>query len=89
MMLSVPRPETLARVETKKIIAFHGKYDAERVKFRQAMEKMVTEVANFDDKQTVKDYLEQKKREIGNALKDQESTMSELGADVNQSYRGL
>jgi hypothetical protein len=53
------------------------------------MEKMVTEVANFDDKQTVKDYLEQKKREIGNALKDQESTMSELGADVNQSYRGL
>jgi hypothetical protein len=39
MMLSVPRPETLARVETKKIIAFHGKYDAERVKFAKRWRK--------------------------------------------------
>src|SRR5438093_1608456 len=50
MVLSVPRPETLAAVKMEKIMAFHSKYEAERMKFRQAIEKMVTEVAKFDDK---------------------------------------
>ena len=69
----------------EKIVGFHSKYEAERMKFRQAIEKMVTEVAKFDDKDAVKDYLEQQRRVISNAIKDQESTMDELGVGVMHS----
>jgi hypothetical protein len=85
MVLSVPRTVNLATVPMQEILKFHSKYEPERMKFRQAIEKMVTDVAKIEDKNAIKDFLDQQKKTIKNALKDQESTLDELGVGMTHS----
>jgi hypothetical protein len=78
LVLPVPRPEHLAGVPIKKLIEFHGRHEAERMRFRHAIEKFAQGAASLQDPAVRRDFLEEKRKMIDEAVREQASAMDEL-----------
>lgn len=89
MVLPVPRPENLAAVPMKEILKFHRKYEAERMQFRAAIEKVTKDAAGLNDKSAIRDLLQQQKKVIANAMRDQEKALDEFGVGTAMSLMAV
>jgi hypothetical protein len=78
LVLPIPRPEYLDSVEMRRFIDFHERHGAERMKFRKAVENATKEAADLKDPGAIKDFLDERKRTIRDALKDQSHALDEL-----------
>lgn len=78
LVLPVPRPEHLAGVPMDRLIDFHRRHQAERMQFRQAIERFVRGAASLEDPTARKDFLEEKKRMIDQAVRAQRNALDEL-----------
>jgi hypothetical protein len=85
MVLPVARPESLADLDIRSLIKFHKKYEPERMQFREAIEKVTQGAAKLTDPAAIRDFLEEKKRNINNALKDQKRAVEELNVGIVDS----
>lgn len=78
LVLPVPRSEHLDGVEMRRFIDFHERHGAERMKFRKAVENTTKEAADLQDPSAIKDFLDERKRAIGDALEGQAQALDEL-----------
>jgi len=89
MVLPVPRPNHLSEVPMKRFLRFHRTYEAERMQFRTAIEKLTEDATALDDATAIRDLLEQQKKTIANALADQRKIMDELGVETAMSLMAV
>jgi hypothetical protein len=89
LVIPVPRPANLSAVSMKELIEFHRKHEPERMRFRQAIEKTTEDAGKVDDPAAMKDFLEEKKKVIEDAAKDQKQSLSELHVDTLYSLCSL
>ncbi len=85
MVLPVPRPENLSGIAMEQIVKFHRQFEAERMQFRTAIEGAAQGAAGLTDPTAIRDFLEEKKKTIATALKDQRKTVEELRVGVVDS----
>jgi len=85
MVLPIPRPKSLAGVSMKKILKFRQRRQAERMRFRQAIEKTSKDAAGLKDRTAIEDFLHQQQQLMKDALEDQRETMRDLKAGVAHS----
>ncbi len=78
LVLPVPRPEHLAGITTEQLIEFHGRHQGERMQFRQAVEKVAQGAGALADPTARKDFLEQEKKKIAQAVAAQADVINEL-----------
>lgn len=80
MLMPVPSPQNLKDIDIKKFIKFQKKYEAERTQFRKAIEGTCKGISDLDDQSAIKDFLEQKKKEIKTSVDDQRKAIRGLNA---------
>jgi hypothetical protein len=76
--IQLPSPDVLTSVPMQKIINFHNKRDAERQRFRKAIEEILGKVSSMDDVNAAEDYMNQQKAEIQQATEDLRKTIRDL-----------
>jgi hypothetical protein len=76
--IRLPKPQALANVSLKKVIAFHEKYSDERRRFRRTVEAIREKVSVINDPNALTDYLAAEEAEIRQAIGDHRKTLKDL-----------
>lgn len=76
-----PRPSNVRLIPLERIRRIHEQYREERRQFRQEIEKLSRELAKSPSQEALKDAIEDRKRQIEEALKRQKRVLDEAKVD--------